>query len=259
MPALPELQRAFAKAVFAEDAIEIHRAIRAGRFAPERYLQIYRHNIFASLSQAMKDVYPVVTRLVGEGFMDYATDQFIRRHAPHSGNLHDFGSEFSAFLREFPPAHELTYLPDVARLEWAYHVAFHAADAQAHAAEHLRAMDPAHYGTLRFMLHPSAQLIASDYPILRIWEANQPDVDGEDRIDLDDGGVDVLVIRRRTTVELQSLSPGEHAMLSAMARGEPFAQACEAALAAEADFALSQSFQTFALDGTIVDVQRPAA
>ncbi len=233
--------------------------IRAGRFPSERYLQIYRNNVFASLTQAMKDVYPVVTRLVSDGFMDYASDALIRNHPPRSGNLHDFGGEFASFLQGFPPARELAYLPDVARLEWAYHRAFHAADAEPHAAEHLRAMDPAGYGELHFVLHPSAQLIASDYPTMRIWQTNQPGFEGDDRIDLRQGGDRLLVIRRQMTVELQALSLGEYALLDGFARDATFAQACEAALAVESEFDLGRSLQGFALDGTVVDVKRPAA
>src|SRR6185436_9928463 len=77
---------------------------------------------------ALAAVYPVVQRLLGQGFFEYACDAFIRRHPPRSGNLHDFGAEFAEFLAGFEAASTLTYLPDTARLEWSWHVAFHAAD-----------------------------------------------------------------------------------------------------------------------------------
>ena len=74
---------------------------------------------------------------------------------------------------------QLAYLPDVARLEWAWHRAFHAADRAPLALERLAAVPPERYGQVRFRLHPSAQFIASDYPLLRIWEVNQPAYAGE--------------------------------------------------------------------------------
>ena len=258
MPSLPELQRAFARGVLDDDESQIAGAVRTDQFSAQRHLQIYHNNVFASLTRSMKDVYPVVTRLVSDGFMDYASDSFIRQYPPHSGNLHDFGGEFAAFLTTFPSARELVYLPDIARLEWAFHLAFHAADATPHAAEHLRAADPARYGELRFVLHPSVHLVASDYPIRRIWESNQPGFAGDDRVDLDEGQDQVLVIRRKT-VELHSISPGAFALLTAFALGEPFAKACEAALNAEGSFDLGRTLQTFAVDGTIVDIVRPGS
>jgi hypothetical protein len=46
------------------------------------------------------------------------------------------------------------------------------------------------------MLHPSLQLVASRWPVERIWRANQPDGDNGEIINLDDGDVRLLVFRR---------------------------------------------------------------
>ena len=102
MPSLPELQRAFAAGVFAED-VAVTRHILDGRFPAARHLQVYRNNVFESLVGALKAVYPVVERLVGTGFFAYAADGYIRRHPPVSGNLHDFGDSFAGFLAGFEP------------------------------------------------------------------------------------------------------------------------------------------------------------
>ncbi|HLD13305.1 MAG TPA: DNA-binding domain-containing protein, partial [Burkholderiales bacterium] len=68
---MPELQRAFAAGVFAED-VAVTRHILDGRFPAARHLQVYRNNVFESLVGALKAVYPVVERLVGTGFFAYA-------------------------------------------------------------------------------------------------------------------------------------------------------------------------------------------
>jgi hypothetical protein len=238
MPSLHELERAVAAGIYAADpAAAAH--VRAGRFPAEQHLQVYRHNVFESLTGALKAVYPVVERLVGEGFFRYAAEAYIRRHPPASGNLHDFGGGFAAFLTAFAPAAALVYLPDVARLEWAWHEAFHAADAPALALERLAEVPSARYGELRFTLHPSARLIESEYPCLRIWQVNQPDWSGDETVDLAEGGVRLLVIRRGLEVRIEPLSPGEHALLAALAARQPFAASAEAALAAEHAFDLA--------------------
>jgi len=258
MLSLPELQRAFARGVLDDDVTDIESQVRSGAFPPSRYLQIYRNNVFANLTQALTDVYPVVTRLVGDGFMAYASDAYIREHPPRSSDVHEFGEAFADFLRAFEPASGHRYLPDVARLEWAYHGAFHAADAPNQALEHLRAIDPSRYGELRFALHPSARLVASDFPILQIWLSNQPEFDGDPGIDLEAGGERVLVIRRGPRVMLESLMPGEFALLDALSGDASFDVACAAALAKAADFALAPALQGLVLSGTIVDIKSPA-
>lgn len=229
--ALRELQHAFARAVF-EDDTALYPHLHDGRFGAERNLRVYQHNTGANLTDALAAVFPVVKRLVGEGFFEYAADRYWRAHPPVSGNIHDFGEDLPAFLSGFEPARTLVYLPDVARLEWAWHRAFHAPDPEPMDRQQLANTDPADYGTLRFRLHPSARLIDSRWPVLRIWEVHQQS--GEpDPIDLDQGGEKMLVIRRGLEVIVSRLSAGENAFLASLARLEPLASACEAALAVD--------------------------
>ena len=252
MPSLPELQRAFAAAVYADDAtVTAH--VRHDRFPAARHLQVYRNNVFESLVGALKAVYPAVERLVGAGFFAYAADGYIRRHPPASGNLHDFGDSFAGFLAGFEPARELAYLPDVARLEWAWHRAFHAADRTPLTIERLAAVAPEQYGQLRFRLHPSAQLIASDYPLLRIWEVNQPAYAGDVAVNLADGGVRLLVVRRELEVVVEPLSAGDDTLLRAFAAGQRFEEASTAALAAQPDYDLAAALRRHVARATLTD------
>jgi len=253
MPSLPELERRLAHAVFGGDAAGVATQIARGRFPAERHLQVYRNNVFASLTEALRALYPVVERLVGDEFFRSSAHAYIRRHPPPSGNLHDFGAAFSEFLAEFPAAQPLVYLPDVARLEWFWHEAFHAAEAEPRALARLSAVPPARHGALRFRLHPSARLLASDYPILRIWQVNQPEYRGDSVVDLAEGGVRLLVMRRGLTVAIEPLGAGEHALLSAMAAGKNFAESAEAALAVEPELDLPRSLRRRVRDATLVD------
>lgn len=251
--ALRELQRGFAGAVLTRDLARFAHAIAPGRLTPAQHLQVYRNNVAISLTDALAAAYPVVARLVGADFFAHAADQFIRRHPPASGNLHDFGAELAGFLAEFGPATALVYLPDVARLEWAFHEAFHAADHAPFDLARLAGVAPDRYGTLRFTLHPSARLIASPYPIHRIWQANQPAQSGEETIDLAAGPARLLVVRRGLDVEVEALAPAEFVFLSAMAEHAPFAAACARAVAAEPAFDVTQALQDHVRRGTVVD------
>lgn len=250
---LRELQTRFADSVYMEESADFLSYVAPGRFPPEQLVQIYRNNVFVSLTDALADVYPVVTRLVGEGFLKYASDAFIRTHPPRSGNLHDFGSEFAAFLADFPPAAELAYLPDVARLEWAYHCVFHAPEVDTLSPMELAKVPPDQYGEIRFALHPAIRLLDSDYPILSIWRVNQPDYEGDDSVNLSEGGVKLMIARRQLEIEFQLLSDGEFQWLSTLAQGRRFAEACRAALEVEPGFDLTRTLQQHVLQGTLVD------
>jgi hypothetical protein len=227
--------------------------VRAGRFTAAHDLQVYGNNVFESLVGALKAVYPVVERLVGVGFFGYAADGYIRHHPPTSGNLHDFGDSFAEFLAGFEPARELVYLPDVARLEWAWHRAFHAADHAPLTIERLAAVPPEQYGQLRFRLHPSVQLIASDYPLLRIWQVNQPEYTGDVAVNLASGGVRLLVARHELEVVIEPLSAGDDALLRDFAAGQRFEDASAAALAVQPDYDLPAALRRHVASAVITD------
>ncbi len=251
MPSLREVQERLAAALLA-DAPPPLAEIADGRFAAERLLQIYRNNVFVSLTGALAAVHPVVQRLVGEGFFQYAADGYIRHHPPARGNLHDFGESFAEFLASFEPAGTLAYLPDVARLEWLWHEAFHAPDAPPLALERLAQVPPAEYAALRFTLHPAARLLASPWPILRIWQANQESAAGEIApVSLDEGGVRLLIRRRELEVAIEPLGAGDHALLTAFRDGLTLAAATDAALAAEPDFDLPARLQYHVAGATV--------
>ena len=252
-PSLRELQTAFADSVFNQDSDSVLHHVARGRFPRKRHLQVYRNNVFASLTAALEAVFPVVARLVGEGFFNYAAHDFIRRHPPRGGNLHDFGVEFPDFLGGFEPAAQLVYLPDTARLEWACHEVYHEAADTPPPRERLTDVPSEEYPALRFSLQRGLRLIASDYPILKIWEINQPDHAGDDRVDLADGAARILVSRHELQIELLTLSAGEYALLAAFQAGSTFADACEGALAAEPDFDLTGTLQRHVRRGTLAD------
>lgn len=250
-PSLHELQQAFAGAVLRDAEAAVLPHVRPGAFPAARHLQIYRNNTFANLTDALAAIYPVVERLVGAQFFEHASDGYIRTHPPRSGNLHDFGGAFAEFLRAFAPAQSLMYLPDVAQLEWAWHQAFHAAEAHPFPVETLRSVPPGQYDALIFQLHPSVRLLQSDYPVLRIWQANQPDAPADAVVDLDQGGVQLLVIRRGLDVQIEALEPGEYTLLSAFARSLPLAAADATAVVEEPELDLMRALYKHIQSGVI--------
>jgi hypothetical protein len=255
-PSLRELQRSFAAAVFS-DAPAILAQLRDGAFPAARTLQIYRHNVFATLAEALAACYPVTKKLVGEEFFDYLADRYLRQHPPRTGNLHEFGAALADFLAAFPSAQPLVYLPDVARLEWAWQQAYHAPDATSSALAALAAVAPGHYAKIVFHLHPSVRLVASDYPILRIWQVNQADFNGESIVRLNEGAQQLLIVRRGLDIEIEPLGIGEYAMLQAFVAGKTLARANEIALTAEPGFDLDRALRRHVAAGAMIGFTEP--
>lgn len=257
---LGELQADVMEALFGRSEGAL-RHIQGGRLAPRQRLSIYRHNLFDSLGAALAAVYPTVAQLVGEGFFRFMAHAYIQRHPSRSGNLHDFGAQLPAFVAQFEPARGLAYLADSARLDWAWHQVFHttalpAADA-ATVLRRIAALPDDMRLSLRLGWQPAAQLLASPYPVLRIWQANQPGA-GDQALDLGVGGDCVLVAARRSEVMLERLGTAEHALLQALASGAGLGDAVAAALALEEGFDVAGAIAHHLAAGTLVSLQEAA-
>lgn len=258
MNTLRELQQGFAGAVFDEADNGFDQAVKADGLTGARRLQIYHNSTYIGLIDALIAVFPVIHRLVGDEFFRYMARAYMQAHPPASGNLHDFGDQFATFISGFAPASELIYLPDVARLEWAYHAVFHAAECAYLDVSGLHQLSEQQYEQLTFRLNPASRLLTSDYPVLAIWQANQADSPEENsveenRVELDAGGSKILVIRRNRQVEFESLCDGEYSFLQALATGKNFSMACELSIQAEPAFEVGQYFQGHVQSKTIID------
>jgi hypothetical protein len=254
MHGLRELQRGFSRDVFSGGGTGFSAQLKIKGLSGERRLAIYRNNSYTGFTNSLRSTYSVVERLVGEGFFRYAAQQYISRYPSTAGNLHEFGATFPEFLRTFEPAMELTYLPAVASLEWAYEQVY---DAPEHAPLDLVALaevPPERQGELHFILNPASRLLASEYPILRIWQVNQADYEGDQTVALDAGEDRLLVIRNtRLDVEIQPLEAGEFTLLLALAEACDFATACERALQVQTDYDVPAGFRRHVIQGTLVD------
>lgn len=196
----------------------------------ERRFAVYRNNVAHSLTEALGRRFPVVARLVGEEFFRAMAAVFIAQHPPASPVLLDWGAAFPGFLETFPPVAGLPYLPDVARIERARGLAYHAADALPISPAALAgAQSPE---ALLLWLHPSVSLVASDWPAVSIWAVNQP---GADPASMRASGPEVALILRDTALEVpvRAITPGDAALVAALLAGQALGPAALQAQLAE--------------------------
>ncbi|HEU4626074.1 MAG TPA: DNA-binding domain-containing protein [Steroidobacteraceae bacterium] len=245
MLTLRELQLQFAAALFdgADAAVVPH--IVANGIDPAQRIDIYRNNLHEGFIQALALAFPVIERLVGTDYFRQLARDFQRAHPSRAGDLHHIGKPFEGFLRARFAETQYAYLPDVAALEWAVEEALIAPDAQPLDPNAFREIDPADYEDLRFELHPASRLVQSPYPIVRIWQANQPGAESDELIDLDAGGARALVLRTTDGIELHDVPAGDFALLEAFARGAPLGLALDEAQRAEPDFDLGAALVRF--------------
>jgi hypothetical protein len=221
---------------------------------PGRRFAVHRNNVAVALIDALADTYPVARQLVGEEFFRAMARTFARSQPPTSPVMAHYGAGFAEFVASFPPVAALPYLADMARLEWRYVQAYHAADASPVPAEYIAGLlaDQAALPTARFALQPSLALLDSPHAVVSLWAAHQGqgDVAAIDP-DLPESA---LVIRHLLEVQVLRIRPGALVFIAALGRGAALAEAAEAAIAADAEFDLADTLGLLIRSGAIVAV-----
>lgn len=127
----------------------------------------------AALVETLNERYPVVVRLCEDSFREIA--QYYAAIEPSApGSLAHYGQSFPDFLRNLGGGANFDYLADVAEFE--------NARARAQCAPSVEPLDIAAFSDMsasrfahyRVTLHPSVNLVISRFPVVSIWEANQP-------------------------------------------------------------------------------------
>jgi hypothetical protein len=138
------------------------------------------------------------------------------------------------FLRRKGKAVSIEYVADIAELERARGKAKYAADALPIDAHAFPLLPAERLMGLRLVLHPSIFLVASRFPIVTIWEANQSEHENG-RIHRWSAEC-ALVTRPFLEVEVRRPPPGGHAFISALSQERAIAEALDTATAADPKF-----------------------
>jgi len=255
MPTLLELQRALGAAIL--DAGQTAAAAALFRGAPDAVparLAVYRGNVYGNCANALAAAYPIVRQIVGAEFFEATAREYARAHPSASGDLNAFGAALADFLAAFPHTRDLPYLPDVARMEWLAHRVYYAADAPPFDPARLAALPPERWPGLRPVLAPGCALLASDWPLARIWIVHQDDFTGPIEVDLDAGPDRILVHRPHWKAQVRALSSGDYRFLASARAGGTLADALDAAAAEDAAFDPAGALADWVAAGVMIDL-----
>ncbi len=248
----PDANAEFVAALLEPDAPVPHGVVDPqGRIAPKRFA-VYRNNVTVSLIEALRATFPAVVALVGEAFFDDMARLFVRKCPPTSPLLFTYGQDFPDYVASYEPAARLPFLADVARLDRAWLDAYHAADATPFAPEALGGCDEAVLMTARFEALPATRLIASDFPLVTIWQAaregRRPQFAERPAPEW------ALVTRPDISVSVSALAPEEGQLFSALIAGQSLGEAAEAVLETTPDFDFSAAFARIVSGGSFAGV-----
>jgi hypothetical protein len=178
---------------------------------------------------------------------------------PAAPCLFEYGADFPDFLAGFEPCHHLTYLPDVARLEWVLNAATHAEDATPLDPARLHAIRQEAYPGFVFRFDPGYRLLTSPWPVDRIWRAHQPGADLEGNVDLGTAGAALEIRRVDGDPVFRSLDAATFAFRRALVEGRCLEAATTDAFTVDPDFDLAAAVRSLLGDGVVTDVALAAS
>lgn len=218
--------------------------------AGRRY-NVYRNNVAVSLTEALQEGFPVLTKLLGQQNMAGLAGLYLRAHPPSSPLMMFYGEQLPAFVTDMPQLAHLGYLPDIARLELAMRRSYHAADATPLNPEVLAALSPEALMSARFDLAPALHLIRSPWPIHAIWRFNTED-DAPKPLA---GSEDIVVLRPEFDPEPHLLTAGSGAFIASLIEGDTLGNAHDAALQAHPEFDLSPLLALLIQGGALISLK----
>lgn len=204
-----------------------------GNPAPSRRFAVYRNNVTVSLVDAMASIFPTVQNLVGEDFFRAMARLYVAHHPPTSPLLFTYGETFPSFLESFPPAADLAFLADVARVERLWLDAYHAADADSLDPMALGQIAPEDLAGIGFVAHPAARLVRLRYAAGTICRRDR---EGTSLEGFDPTSPEaVLITRPALDVTIEPLPAGGAAFFEALLSGHSLGDACLAASEEDAE------------------------
>src|SRR5665213_3428590 len=162
----PVITRLVGEPYFRQCAREFH------GLQPSRRLEVYANTARTNFIGSLTSSYPVITRLVGEPYFRQCAREFHGLQPSRCGDLQPAGTLFADYLAQRHRDGEYRYLGEVARLEWLCQETLLAAEHAPLDVARLARVPATAYDDLRFRLHPSVRLFASEFPCLRIWQVN---------------------------------------------------------------------------------------
>lgn len=221
------------------------------RMTPAQQLQVYNGGYVARLVEVLQGDFGAVQHVVGEEHFRALVARYVALHPSRHPNLNQLGRHFPAFLARQRRLEHRAFLVELARLELAMSRAFDAPEFTPLGQADIAAVPPDNWDVARLVLNPSVQLLSFAHPVdvfFQAWKEEKPAAVPERTASW------LCVYRRDDRVWRQRLARPAHAVLSALAAGQPLANALQRA---GDQASVGEWFRGFASVGLFTAIEHP--
>ncbi|AHZ73436.1 hypothetical protein OU5_P0184 (plasmid) [Pseudomonas mandelii JR-1] len=195
----------------------------------EEGLAIYHNAYRARLLETLREDYPSLCHWLGDDEFERLASAYLRVHPSQHYSLRWLGARLPAFIEGYLVAEQSAPLAELARLEWAFTLAFDAPEGVPLTLEIMASLPPAEWPSLQVRLVPSVQWQVCRYNSLALWRAGKAEAEAQDfpaSLALEQGEV-CLIWRQGLVSRYHSLGAAETKALHGMAvDGWNFGELC---------------------------------
>ena len=189
-------------------------------------LAIYHNAYRARLHEVLRHDFGAIWYWLGDEEFVLLAEAYVRRYPSAHYSLRWFGERFAAFIVEHLVAEQSAPLAELARLEWAFTLAFDAPQGEPLSLNTMALLPPEDWPDLRVSLAPSVQQLICHFNSVAIWRASKDQADFPGSQALDTAHI-CLVWRHQNVCRYRSLEPAEACALAGMvSTGWSFSELC---------------------------------
>lgn len=204
-------------------------------------LAIYHNAYLSRLQEVLRHDFSAILYWLGDDEFASLTEAYVRRYPSAHYSLRWLGERFPAFILEHLVAEQRAPLAELARLEWAFTLAFDAPQGEPLTLNDMALLPPEAWPALQVALAPSVQHLPCHFNTVAIWRASKDESAFPDSRAFAPAQT-CLVWRHQHVCHYRSLEPNEANALAGMATtGWNFAELCAALAVSYAEGASLQA------------------
>ncbi len=172
---LKQWQQQLEDYLLADDPEALHSLLPAlhdgPRLSAATGLQIYHNAYRARLLETLRGDYPTCHAWLGDAEFDLLLLAYLKAQPPSHFSLRWLGAGLAEFVHGHLVAAQAEPLTELMQLEWAFTLAFDAADSGLLDLTQIASLPADAWPELRIRLQPSVQLVPCRFNSLRLWQA----------------------------------------------------------------------------------------
>ena len=215
-------------------------------------LNIYKNNVFHSLTEALSSQFPTVKKLVGEKFFNACCNKFIKSININQTAMIFIGEEFSDFLKNFEHTKHMIFLSEMANFEFKKQQVYLAKEEESINIEKVQKYNLESLQSSQVTFLKAMSIINSPLAVYDIWRNNQQNINEKINIDKSQN---IVIFRKEHQIQFLEITPAQNFCISLWKSGHSIAEGLQNTLNKNGEFNPTEMIQIAFINGFFTQIK----